>query len=66
MPLALARACIEHGKRLVYTSGCFNYGDRGAHWITEETPFEPSPLGEGHAKITTELLRCTQARGWTR
>lgn len=63
MSLALARACIDHGKRLVYTSGCFNYGDRGAHWITEETPFEPSPLGEGHAKITTELLRLHASEG---
>ncbi len=63
MSLAIARACIEHDKRLVYTSGCFNYGDRGAQWITEETPFEPSPLGEGHAKITTELLRLHAREG---
>ena len=46
---ALAVACAAGGKRLVYTSGCFNYGDHGDDWITEDTPFTPSPLGEGHA-----------------
>ncbi|MDQ2784011.1 MAG: NAD(P)-dependent oxidoreductase [Chloroflexota bacterium] len=57
MSLALAQVCLAHGKRFVYTSGCFNYGDHGAEWITEATPFTPSPLGEGHAALTTELLR---------
>ena len=63
MSLALARACIEHGKRFVYTSVCFNFGDPGAQWITEETPFDPSPLGERHAKITPELLRLHAREG---
>jgi dihydroflavonol-4-reductase len=49
MTEALAQECQARGKRLVYTSGCFNYGDRGAEPITEDTPFAPSPLGRGHA-----------------
>lgn len=51
----LAAACQRHGKRFVYTSGCFNYGDRGQEWITEDTPFAPSPLGTGHAAEVVAL-----------
>lgn len=47
---ALAGACLRSGRRFVYTSGCFAYGDRGAEWIDEETPFAPSPLGVGHVE----------------
>lgn len=54
---ALADACRDAGARLVYTSGCFNYGDRGAEWITERDPFAPSPLGAGHAAEVEELRR---------
>jgi nucleoside-diphosphate-sugar epimerase len=54
---ALADACLAAGARLVYTSGCFNYGDRGAEWITERDPFAPSPLGEGHAAEVETLRR---------
>lgn len=49
MTSALAEACQRGGRRFVYTSGCFNYGDHGSEWITEDTPFTPSPLGAGHA-----------------
>jgi len=56
MTHALADACVTHGKRFVYTSTCFIYGDHGAEWITEETPsLKPAPLGEGHARLTAEL-----------
>jgi nucleoside-diphosphate-sugar epimerase len=55
MTTALADACQAGGKRLVYTSGCFNYGDHGDGWIDEETPFTPSPLGVGHAALVTAL-----------
>lgn len=55
MTTALATACQAAGKRFVYTSGCFNYGDRGAEWIDENTPFDPSPLGIGHAGLVTSL-----------
>jgi hypothetical protein len=45
----LARACLATATRFIYTSGVFNYGDCGDAWITEDTPFNPSPLGVGHA-----------------
>ena len=56
MTLALAKACIEHDKVLIYTSGCFNYGDHGTDWIDERTLAMPSPLGEGHARVVTQLM----------
>ena len=47
MTTALAQACLEHGRRLLYTGGCFDWGDHGDEWITEDTPLSPSPMGEG-------------------
>lgn len=55
MTEALAQECQDRGKRFVYTSGCFNYGDRGSEWISEDTPFAPSPLGTGHAAEVVAL-----------
>ncbi len=52
----LARACLAHNKKMLYTSGVFNYGDHGQEWITEQTPLHPSPLGEAHTKVAEELL----------
>ena len=63
MTLALAKACIQHDKVLIYTSGCFNYGDHGTNWIDEQTRADPSPLGEGHAHVVTELMRLHQNEG---
>jgi nucleoside-diphosphate-sugar epimerase len=54
---ALADACRDAGARFVYTSGCFNYGDRGTDRITERDPFAPSPLGQGHAAEVDALRR---------
>lgn len=56
MTRTLARACLAHDKKLLYTSGVFNYGDHGDEWITEQTPLRPSPLGEAHTKVVEELL----------
>lgn len=56
MTSTLAQACLQHGKKLLYTSGVFNYGDHGDEWITEQTPLHPSPLGEAHTKMAEELL----------
>ena len=56
MTQALAQKCLKEGKRFIYTSGCFNYGDHGDAWITEATPETPSPLGEGHAELSRYLL----------
>lgn len=55
MTSTLADSCITSGRRLVYTSGTFNYGDRGDEWITESTPFNASPLGETHAREVSAL-----------
>lgn len=63
MTKALAQACLEQHKRLVYTSGCFNYGDHKDAWITEATPETPSPLGEGHHELTKYLLNLHQQAG---
>lgn len=63
MTRTLAQACLEHHKRFVYTSGCFNYGDHGDAWITEATPETPSPLGEGHHDLTKHLLNLHQQAG---
>ncbi|UFH57508.1 NAD(P)-dependent oxidoreductase [Spirosoma sp. KNUC1025] len=60
MTLALAKVCMEHDKVLIYTSGCFNYGDHGTEWIDERTPATPSPLGEGHARVVTQLMELHQ------
>ncbi|MCF2502073.1 NAD-dependent epimerase/dehydratase family protein [Dyadobacter sp. CY107] len=63
MTMALAEACVQQGKRLIYTSGCFNYGDHGIDWIDENTPSNPSPLGEGHARVVSGLLALTNTKG---
>lgn len=63
MAETLAQACLEHGARLVYTSGCFNYGDHGDDWITEATPQHPSPLGEGHHAVARRLLGLHEREG---
>ena len=56
MTRTLARACLAHDKKLLYTSGVFNYGDHRDEWITEQTLLHPSPLGEAHTKVVEELL----------
>lgn len=57
MTTALARECASQGKRLLYTSGCFIYGDHRGDWITERTPLNPSPLGRHHAAHVGMLQR---------
>lgn len=63
MTLALARACLQHDKLIIYTSGCFNYGDHGSTWIDESTPPNPSPLGEGHAQVVSQLMALHKNEG---
>lgn len=60
MTQTLSQACLEYDKKLIYTSGCFNYGDHGDEWITEQTPLHPSPLGEGHTQMVKLLLSLAQ------
>jgi nucleoside-diphosphate-sugar epimerase len=55
MTSTLASECQRLGRRFVYTSGCFNYGDRGEEWIGPGTPFAPSPLGRGHVRQVLAL-----------
>ena len=62
MTLALAEACLEHDKVLLYTNGCFGYGDHGDAWITEETPLSPSPMGVGHAAVVKQLLNLYETK----
>ncbi|MDZ5663182.1 NAD-dependent epimerase/dehydratase family protein [Nocardioides sp. S-58] len=63
MAQALADACVGHGRRLVYTGGCFDWGDHGDAWIDEATPLTPSPLGVGHARMARELDALHRDRG---
>lgn len=55
MTSTLANECVRHQRRLVYTGGCFDWGDHGDEWIDETTPLTPSPLGVGHARMAHEL-----------
>jgi len=63
MTAALAQACLDQGRRLLYTGGCFDWGDHGDEWITEETVLSPSPMGEGHAREALLLQRMHAERG---
>lgn len=55
MTRSLAEACVQHGRRLVYTGGCFDWGDHGEDWIDETTALTPSPMGVGHARQAAYL-----------
>ncbi len=57
MTEALAQECLRYEKAFIYTSGCFNYGNHGDAWITEDTPANPSPLGEGHHAMVEYLMK---------
>lgn len=63
MTTALADACLAQGRRLLYTGGCFDWGDRGDEWITEQTALSPSPMGEGHAREARLLQRMHAEQG---
>jgi len=63
MTTALANVCLDHGRRMMYTGGCFDWGDHGDDWITEETALSPSPMGEGHAREARLLQRMHAERG---
>lgn len=57
MTRTLADVCMAQSKRLLYTGGCFDWGDHGEEWVDEETPLTPSPMGEGHAAQAAYLDR---------
>ena len=63
MTTALAQACLDQGRRLLYTGGCFDWGDHGDKWITEGTALSPSPMGEGHAREARLLQRMHAEQG---
>ena len=63
MTRSLADACVEHRRRLIYTGGCFDWGDRGEEWIDETTPLAPSPMGVGHARQAGYLAERHRADG---
>ncbi|MHC0430236.1 NAD-dependent epimerase/dehydratase family protein [Streptomyces sp. O3] len=58
----LARACLSGGKRLMYASGAWVYGDHGARWIDESVSHTPAPLGVWHASAVARL-RVMEQRG---
>lgn len=60
---SLADACVRKGRRLVYTGGCFDWGDHGDEWIDEATPLTPSPMGVGHARQADVLDRRHREEG---
>lgn len=62
MTQTLAGACQSGGARLIYTAGAFTYGDHQDRWITERTPFDPSPLGVAHA-AGVRMLRSLRGQG---
>jgi nucleoside-diphosphate-sugar epimerase len=45
MTRTLSRVCLTHDKKMLYTSGAFNYGDHGDEWITEQTPAASLAIG---------------------
>ena len=63
MTSSLADACLRHGRRLVYTGGCFDWGDHGERWVDETTPLTPSPMGVGHARQAAVLDRRHREEG---
>ena len=63
MTRELADACVRSGGRLLYTGGCFDWGDHGEDEIDEDTPLSPSPMGVGHARQAEELDRRHRAEG---
>jgi hypothetical protein len=63
MTSAVSDPCLDRHKRLVYTGGCFDWGDRGEEMITELTPLSPSPMGQGHAREAAALQRLHDERG---
>jgi nucleoside-diphosphate-sugar epimerase len=63
MTSALSQACLDQHKRLVYTGGCFDWGDHGEELITEQTPLAPSPMGQGHAREAGALQRLHDEHG---
>jgi nucleoside-diphosphate-sugar epimerase len=60
---ALADVCSEVGNRLVYTGGCFDWGDGGERLLNEDSPLAPSPMGVGHAAMAVELARRASGGG---
>jgi nucleoside-diphosphate-sugar epimerase len=63
MTRALARACLDQGKVLIYTSGAMAHADGRDDWISEATPLRPCLLAKGHAEIVAELASLHRDRG---
>jgi len=63
MTRTLARACLDQGKLLVYTSGAMAHAGVGDEWISEATPLRPCLLARGHAEMVRELTLLHRSRG---
>jgi nucleoside-diphosphate-sugar epimerase len=63
MTRTLARACLEQGKRLIYTSGSLTHAGHGERWLTEDLPPRPCLLAQGHAAMLAELAGLHRDQG---
>lgn len=58
-----AAAAIEHGARFVQESITFPYADAGCDWITENSPFDATPLVASVLDAEAAAARVTAAGG---
>lgn len=63
MTRVLARACLDQGKVLIYTSGAMAHAGGTEEWISEATPLRPCLLAKGHADMVAELTGLHLDRG---
>jgi len=63
MTEALAGECLKHDKKLLYTSGNFNYAPAGDQWITEESLMDPPYFGRGHYNMFVYLQQLHKEQG---
>jgi nucleoside-diphosphate-sugar epimerase len=63
MTRSLARACLDQGKTLVYTSGAMAHAGGNQEWLSEATPCGPILLAKGHADMVGELVGLHRDRG---
>lgn len=65
MTAALVQACLDQGRRLLYTGGCFDWGDHGDEWITEDTALSRHRWEKAMPGRLGFCSVCTLSRDWT-
>ncbi|GAC1497844.1 MAG: NAD-dependent epimerase/dehydratase family protein [Ktedonobacteraceae bacterium] len=63
MTRTLAKACLQHGKKFVYTSSTLAYGDHGDQWITEQDALHAPPISEAHEQLAKEMVAMHREQG---